>query len=143
MVQYREWTGDVMAAPKKRIRRQRGTKITGVVGNPPYSAGQKTANEDNKNTRHRLLEQKIKETYVKRAPKGNKVALYNSYVKALRWASRRIGDCGIIGFITPSAWVVGNAEAGIRACLYEEFTGRVLFRLVGPERHDRTRTQHL
>ena len=126
-----DWTGDLMAAPKRSIRRQREAKITGVVGNPPYSAGQKTANDDNKNTRHRLLEQRVRDTYVKRAPKGNKVALYNTYIKALRWASDRIGESGVIGFITPSSYLTGNAEAGVRVCLCEEFTDVWCFDLRG------------
>ena len=129
--QLTEFAGDLMSEPKKRIQRQRNTPITVIVSNPPYSGGQKTANEDNKNTSHPDIEKRIKNTYIKNAPKGNKVGLYNSYIKALRWASDRIGNSGIIGFITPSAYITGNAEAGIRTCLKEEFTDIWCFNLRG------------
>ncbi len=126
-----EHTGDVMAGPKKRIRRQREAKITCIVGNPPYSAGQKSANEDNKNVKYPAIEGRVKDTYIRMAPKGNQVSLYNSYIKALRQASDRIGESGVIGFITPSAYITGIAEAGIRACLYEEFTDVYCLDLLG------------
>ena len=126
-----EHMGDTMASPKRRIKRQRSANITVVVGNPPYSAGQKSANEDNKNVSHPELETRLKNTYIKRAPKGNKRHLYNSYIKAFRWASDRIGDSGVIGFVAPSSWITGNAEAGVRACLQEEFTDLWCFNLGG------------
>ncbi len=126
-----EYADDVMAGPKKRIRRQREAEITCVMGNPPYSAGQTSANDDNQNVRYPKIEARVKDTYIKHAPKGNKVSLYNSYLKALRWASDRIGESGVIGFIMPSAWITGNAEAGVRACIHEEFTDVYCFDLRG------------
>ena len=105
--------------------------INVIIGNPPYSAGQKTANEDNANVKHPELENRVKQTYIKNAPEGNTNGLYNSYSKALRWASDRIGESGIIGFIIPSAWLAGSAEAGIRACIYEEFTEIYCLDLLG------------
>ena len=126
-----EHVGDMMASPKHRIKRQRSANITVVIGNPPYSGGQKSANEDNKNISHPELEARVKNTYIKRAPKGNTRGLYNSYVKAIRWASDRIGDSGVIGFVSPSSWISGNSEAGIRACLQEEFTDIWCFDLGG------------
>ena len=126
-----EHVGDMMASPKRRIKRQRSANITVVIGNPPYSGGQKSANEDNKNISHPELEARVKNTYIKRAPKGNTRGLYNSYVKAIRWASDRIGDSGVIGFVSPSSWISGNSEAGIRACLQEEFTDIWCFNLGG------------
>ena len=70
-------------------------------------------------------------------------ALFNSYVKALRWASDRIGESGVIGLIMPSAWITGNVEAGIRACLYEEFTDVYCLDPTGSERYPGSRTQYL
>ena len=130
-----EHSGDIMAGPKRRIKRQRAAEITCVVGNPPYSAGQKSANEDNQNTRHPMLERRIKDTYTSKAREvgftGAILNPNNSYKKALRWASDRIGESGVIGFITPSAWITDNAEVGIRACLQEEFTDVYCFDLRG------------
>ena len=130
-----EYSGDIMAGSKRRIRRQRAADITCIVGNPPYSAGQRSANEDNQNTRHHMVEQRIKDTYTSKARvvgyTGAILNPNNSYMKALRWASDRIGESGVIGFITPSAWIIGSAEVGIRACLQKEFTDVYCFDLRG------------
>ena len=126
-----EHVGDMMASTKRRIKRQRSANITVVIGNPPYSGGQKSANEDNQNISHPELEARIRSTYVKRAPKGNKRSLYNPYIKALRWASDRIGSSGVIGFVTPSSWINGNSEVGVRICLQDEFTNIWCFDLRG------------
>ena len=123
--------GDPFEKTHKRVARQKNEKICVIICNPPYSGGQRSANEDNKNISHSELEARIKSTYIRRAPRGNTRSLYNSYIKALRWASDRIGDSGIIGFVTPSSWISGNAEAGVRACLQEEFTDIWCFDLRG------------
>ena len=109
---------------KDRTKRQGMDAINVIIGNPPYSAGQKSAHEDNPNISHPKLERRIIETYRKAIPgkMTRTAALFNSYVKALRWASDRIGYSGAIGLIMPSAWITGNVEAGIRACLEKEFT---------------------
>ena len=114
-----------------RVKRQNMDYVNVIVGNPPYSGGQKTANEDNKNVSHPYLGDSVSKTYIKNAPKGNTRGLYNSYIKALRWVSERIGDSGVIGLITPSAYITGNSEAGIRACLGMEFTDVYCFNLRG------------
>ena len=114
-----------------RKRKQGMDSIDVIMTNPPYSGGQKTANEDNKNVSHPELEKRIEETYIKSAPKGNVRGLYNSYVKAFRWTSDRIGNSGIIGIITPSAYITGISEGGIRARLKEEFTDVYCFDLRG------------
>ena len=113
-----------------RKRKQGMDSIDVIMTNPPYSGGQKTANEDNKNISHPELERRIEETYIRNAPKGNVRGLYNSYVKAFRWASDRIGDSGVVGIITPSAYITGISEGGIRACLKEEFTDVYCFDLL-------------
>ena len=123
--------GTSLKEAHERIQSQKWAHLHIIIGNPPYSVGQGNANEDNKNISHPILEGRLRETYVKRAPKGNKVSLYNSYIKALRWASDRIGKSGVIGVVTPSSFITGNAEAGVRTCLYEEFTDVWCFNLRG------------
>ncbi len=115
-----------------RVRdRQRGAHIHVIMTNPPWSAGRKTAGEGRQNTEHPEIAARIKQTYIERAPKGNVRQMYNEYIMAIRWASDRIGESGVIGFVMPSAWLTGNAEAGIRACLEEEFTDVWCFDLLG------------
>ena len=106
-----------------------------IIGNPPYSAGQKNANDNNKNDRYlgeRGVDTRVKETYVKAAGKvSNKNSLYDSYIKAFRWASDKLGDHGIIAFITNAGWLNGLAANGMRKCLTEEFNSIYIFNLKG------------
>ena len=115
----------------ERIRAQRWAHLHVIIGNPPYSGGQKTAKEYNQNVKHDVLEKRINETYIQSTPERNKKWLYNSYIKAFRWASDRIGESGMIGFVTPSSFIEGNSEAGLRACFDEEFTDIWCFDLLG------------
>ena len=106
-----------------------------IIGNPPYSSGQKNANDDNKNDRYlgeNGVDTRVKETYVKAAGKtSNKNSLYDSYIKAFRWASDKLGDHGIIAFITNAGWLNGIAANGMRKCLTEEFNSIYIFNLKG------------
>ena len=113
------------------LKLQKKQKLNIIIGNPPYSAGQKIANEDNQNTSHDELEECIKDTYIKASPKGLQRSMYNSYIKAFRWASDRIGESGIIGFVTPASFITSNIISGMRKCLYEEFTDIYLLNLRG------------
>lgn len=117
-----------------RALAQMSLDIQVIVGNPPYSAGQKSANDDNANVKYPTLDRRIEETYVARSDVQNKNALYDSYVRAIRWASDRIGKKGIIGFVTNGGFLDGNAAAGLRLCLGEEFTQLYVVNLRGNQR---------
>jgi len=110
----------------ERIRRQRESHVHVIIGNPPYSAKQKKANDQNKNIKYHELDLRIAGTYAfetknvnPNAPALN--ALYDSYIRSIRWASDRIGESGIIGFITNAGFLRSKAGAGLRACLAREF----------------------
>ena len=118
----------------QRVQRQQDQDITVIVGNPPYSAGQKSAADDNLNVPYPHLEQRVRDTYAQRSSTTLKNSLYNSYKLALRWASDRIGEQGIIAFVTSSSFIDGNADAGLRACLAEEFSHLYVFHLRGNQR---------
>ena len=68
------------------------------------------------------LEQRVSETYALRSNSTNKNSLYDTYKMAIRWASDRVGDQGIVAFVTNGSWIDGNVDSGVRACLAEEFT---------------------
>ena len=122
-------------AAHKRIKRQRGSHIHVIIGNPPYSASQSNFNDQNQNLSYPILDDQIKKTYVKMAPtKGKGYAFYDSYVRALRWASDRVGDSGIIAFITNSGFLRSGTGAGIRASLAKEFNEIWCFDLRGNQR---------
>lgn len=116
------------------VTRQKKLPIRVIVGNPPYSAGQKSANDNAQNVKYPGLDARIEETYVAGAQATNKNSLYDSYIRAFRWASDRIrqnNEGGIIGFITNSKWLDGGATAGFRRCLEEEFSSICVFDLRG------------
>ena len=118
----------------RRVQRQQDRDITVIVGNPPYSAGQQNAAADNPNVSYPQLEERIRGTYAARSTVTNKRQLYDSYKMALRWASDRIGEQGVIAFVTNGSFIDNNADAGIRACLADEFSHLYVFNLRGNQR---------
>tara|TARA_R100000322_G_scaffold42860_3_gene26966 strand:+ start:14861 stop:19633 length:4773 start_codon:yes stop_codon:yes gene_type:complete len=118
----------------ERRTRQKELDIRVIVGNPPYSSGQNSANDNNANVGYPGLDARLRDTYAARSTATNKNALYDSYIRAIRWASDRIGDAGIVAFVTNAGWVNGNAADGMRACLAEEFTDLYIFHLRGNQR---------
>ena len=115
----------------KRRKRQKQLDIRVIVGNPPYSAGQGSANDNNANIQYPALDARIRDTYAARSDATLKNALYNSYIRAIRWASDRIGDAGVIGYVTNAGWVEGSASDGLRKCLADEFSSLHVFHLRG------------
>jgi len=105
-----------------------------VVGNPPYSALQTSENDGNKNLSYPTLDERIRTTYAARSSAVLKNSLYDSYVRAIRWASDRIHGRGVVGFVTNGSFIDGNALDGLRACLAEEFTNLYVFNLRGNQR---------
>ena len=117
-----------------RRERQKHLDIRVIVGNPPWSVGQRSAADDNPNVSYPLLEERIAETYVERSTATNKNSLYDSYKMAMRWASDRIGDQGVTAFVTNGSWIDGNVDSGIRACLAEEYSSVYVVNLRGNQR---------
>ena len=117
----------------ERVDDQKQTTIKIIVGNPPYSVGQRSANDNAQNNYYPRLENRISETYAKKTAATNKNSLYDSYIKAFRWASDRITE-GIIGFVTNAGWIDGAAMDGLRKCFAEEFAEIYLYNLRGNQR---------
>ncbi|MBR0226400.1 MAG: DEAD/DEAH box helicase [Thermoguttaceae bacterium] len=120
----------------ERAQKQKKTPVRVIIGNPPYSIGQKNANDNAQNLHYPRLEARIGETYAKYSCASLKNSLYDSYIKAFRWASDRISkeDGGIVAFISNGAWIDGNAQDGMRKCLEDEFTSIYVFNLRGNQR---------
>ncbi len=114
-----------------RIEKQKNTKITVVFGNPPYSVGQKSANDDNKNIKYQNLDASIAATYVAHTKASLKKSLYDSYVRAIRWASDRIGDEGIVAYVSNGGYIDGGSMDGLRKCLREDFSSIYVLNLRG------------
>ena len=114
----------------RRVR-QKKLDIRVIMGNPPYSAKQKTGNDGNQNVAYPHLDETIRQTYVSHSKATNNNAVYDSYIRAIRWASDRIKANGVMAFISGSAWIDKPFADGMRKCLQEEFTNLYVFNLRG------------
>ena len=117
-----------------RRSKQKALDIRVIIGNPPYSAGQESANDNNANVGYESLDNKIRSTYAAYSKAGNTRNLMDSYIRAIRWASDRVGDSGIIGFVTNASFVDANSMDGLRKCLADEFSSIYIFHLRGNQR---------
>ncbi|BAH99999.1 DNA helicase restriction enzyme Type III R subunit [Acetobacter pasteurianus IFO 3283-01-42C] len=126
--------GSTLEDNNKRIRKQKKLDIRVIMGNPPYSVGQESGNDNNQNVSYPALDERIAKTYAERSTATNKRALYDSYIRAIRWASDRIGNCGVLGFVTNAGFLDANTANGLRQCLAEEFSSIHVFHLRGNQR---------
>lgn len=120
----------------QRVQAQQKAPLRVIIGNPPYSVGQTSANDNAQNQEYPKLNARIAKTYAAATAATNKNSLYDSYIKAFRWASDRLDKDhgGIIAFVSNGAWIDGNATAGFRKCLEQEFSGIYVFNLRGNQR---------
>lgn len=128
----------VMEQPENSTRRIRQNKlnINVILGNPPYSIGQKSENDHNANSVYPKLRERIGETYALHSAANLKKSLYDSYILALRWASDRLAGndkkgSGILAFVTNAGFLDSISADGLRKCLVEEFSSLYVFHLRG------------
>lgn len=124
---------DLFPENNERLRRQKALDIRVIIGNPPYSVGQTSENDANKNQVYPALDSRIEETYAA-GISGLRKSLYDSYVRAIRWASDRIGSEGVIGFVSNGGYIDSASAAGLRKCLAEEFSDIYCYNLRGNTR---------
>ncbi|MFF3361101.1 DEAD/DEAH box helicase [Streptomyces misionensis] len=125
---------DVLRANSTRARKQLDLPIKVIVGNPPYSVGQDSVNDNNQNMKYPALDRRIADTYVARSAVGNKNKLYDSYIRAIRWAADRLGDEGVIAYVSNGGYIDGTSADGLRKCLVEEFDAVYCYNLRGNAR---------
>ena len=78
----------------KRVKRQKNAPLQIIFGNPPYTIGQNSANDNAQNKKYPILDNRISETYSKESSAGLNKALYDAYIKAFRWATDRLNNNG-------------------------------------------------
>ncbi|WP_050491404.1 MULTISPECIES: type ISP restriction/modification enzyme [Erwiniaceae] len=124
-----------LAENSRRRTLQRNLKdIRVILGNPPYSIGQTSQNDNNANVDYPILDSRIENTYAKNSNSSLSKGLYDSYIRAIRWASDRIGDRGVIGYVTNAGFIEANTADGMRKCLAKEFSNIWIFHLRGNAR---------
>ncbi|MDR1035541.1 MAG: hypothetical protein LBT40_02875 [Deltaproteobacteria bacterium] len=124
---------EIMKMNSERVNAQKNAPIMVIVGNPPYSVGQKSANDNAQNHDYPSLNNRISATYAAGSTSQLKKSLFDTYIKAFRWASDRLGDDrpGIIAYVTNAGWLDGNAMDGMRKSLAQEFSSIYVFNLRG------------
>ena len=118
----------------ERVKRQKAADMFVVIGNPPYNAQQVNENDNNKNRKYEIMDERVAETYVKDSKATLRNKLYDPYVKAIRWASDRIGNEGVVAFVTNNSFLEGVAFDGMRKHLAEDFDAIYILDLGGNAR---------
>lgn len=117
-----------------RLKVQQKVPITAIIGNPPYSIGQSSVNDNNQNLNYPKLNASIEMTYAKYSKANLKKAVYDSYIQAFRWSSDRIKELGVIGFVSNGSFIDSQSTDGFRKVLFEEFNHLYIFHLRGDQR---------
>lgn len=125
---------DILPENSEQRKKQKEAPIRVIVSNPPWSTGQKSQNDAAQNQKYPRLDKKIRATFATHGSATSVRNLYDSYIRAIRWASDRIGESGVIGFVTNAGWLDSNAMDGMRKCLAEEFSGIHVLHLRGNQR---------
>lgn len=131
-----ELISETLRLNSERVERQKKAPLTVIMGNPPYSIGQRSANDNAQNQTYPKLEARIASTYADRSSAGLNKSLYDAYIKAFRWSTDRLDpeNGGVIAFVSNGAWLEGNSTDGFRKVIEEEFSSIWVFDLRGNQR---------
>lgn len=125
---------DIFPQNNDRMTRQMQIPINVIVMNPPYSVGQTNANDLNANMTYPTLDARIAKTYAARSTATSQRTLYDSYLRAFRWATDRVGENGVVAFVSNGGWIDGNTADGIRLSLADEYARIYVYNLRGNQR---------
>ncbi len=115
----------------QRVERQKDTPMFVVIGNPPYNMGQVNEYDNNQNRKYFTMDKRVQETYVKDSKATLRNKLSDPYVKAIRWASDRVGEEGVVAFVTNNSFIDAVAFDGMRKHLAEDFDAVYILDLGG------------
>lgn len=125
---------DVFPENNARLEALKKLPITVVVGNPPYSVGQESANDSNANEAYPALDREIESSYAERSRAKSRRTLYDSYIRAIKWATLRVKDRGVIAYVTNGGFLDSNSADGMRKTLVDEFSSIHVYNLRGNQR---------
>ena len=132
--QERDMVANLLPDNSERRTKQKALDIRVIIGNPPYSIGQDSENDNAANIVYPMLDEAIRGTYAAQSSGKLSRALYDSYIRAIKWASERIGDSGIIAYVSSAGWLDASTADGMRECLAAEFSDLYIFHLRGNAR---------
>jgi predicted helicase len=127
---------EIFPQNSERVLKQKKAPLRVILGNPPYSIGQKSINDNAQNQSYPKLEKAIANSYARESSAGLNKSLYDAYIKAFRWSTDRLNakHGGIICFVSNGAWLDGNSTGGFRKCIEKEFSSIYVFNLRGNQR---------
>ncbi len=105
-----------------------------IIGNPPYSAGAKSENDNNQNLSYPKLEELVYETYGKNSTAQNKKSTQDTLIQSIRMASELLKDKGVIGFVVNGSFIDSKSADGFRKCVAKEFSHLYALNLRGNAR---------
>lgn len=124
--------GGVFRVNNERVSKQNSLPVQVIIGNPPYSIGQSNQNDNNQNLTYKYLDRRVEDTYAAKSIAGNRRGLYDSYVKAFRWATDRLDKSrGLVAFVSNGSWLDTRSADGMRKSLLEEFSEIWVYNLKG------------
>lgn len=137
---FQSWEDDdrldyeVFRENNARLEHLKTLPIRVIVGNPPYSVGQESANDNNANESYPTLDEAIRSSYASKSASTSLRTLYDSYIRAIKWASLRIPDRGVIAYVTNGGWLDSHSADGMRLSLADEFSAIYVYNLRGNQR---------
>ena len=120
----------------RRVQAQNEKPLMLIIGNPPYNANQANENQNNKNRYYQFIDKRVNETYSQASTNSQKRKLTDMYVRFIRWATDRLGDEGMIAFITNRNFLDAFGFDGFRKTVAKEFSHIYCVDLGGDVRKD-------
>lgn len=105
-----------------------------IIGNPPYSSGAKSENDNNQNLTHPKLEKKVYETYGKNSTAKVGATTRDTLIQSIRMASDLLKDKGVLGFVVNGSFIDSKSADGFRKCVAKEFSHLYALNLRGNAR---------
>ncbi|WP_273724589.1 type ISP restriction/modification enzyme, partial [Bartonella sp. AU18XJBT] len=132
MLERKDLLQELFKENSEYLEHQKNLDIEVIFGNPPYSSGQRNENDNNANVEYEILDRSIQNTYALKSQAILKRNLYDSYIRAIRWASNRLSSQGgVVAYISGNGWVDKTFADGMRKCLQNEYSSIYIINLRG------------
>ncbi|AFI00935.1 hypothetical protein HPSH112_03670 [Helicobacter pylori Shi112] len=105
-----------------------------IIGNPPYSAGSKSENDNNQNLSHPKLEKRVYEKYGKNSTAKVGATTRDTLIQSIYMASELLKDRGVLGFVVNGSFIDSKSADGFRKCVAQEFAHLYVLNLRGNAR---------
>ncbi len=105
-----------------------------IIGNPPYSAGAKSENDNNQNLSHPKLKKRVYEKYGQISTAKVGATTRDTLIQSIYMASELLKDKGVLGFVVNGSFIDSKSADGFRKCVAKEFAHLYVLNLRGNAR---------